>query len=348
MKKSQTFFVAFILSVASYAQNFLSLDLKANKLLYDGKRNKIYATVNSLDVNQGNNVVQINPSTGVIENSVFVGSDPNIMTFTKDTNYLYVALEGASFVKRVNLNNFTVDRSISLGATSNGAMYAQDIATVKLDNDLVVVARKYTSISPVHAGVAAYLRGTKLPSETASHTGSNLIESANDTNFVVGFNIESTEAGMRKMNIDTISGVTLIRNTQNMGVCCNPKFHNGLIYTDNGKIFDPLTSPPSVVGTCVLGSGGQYRVEPDFKKNRIYFCSVENKLKIIHFNLQTLAYVGNMLVSDTYPNDFQSPETEDVIRFGENGLAVIIGQGYFFSNKDKRVVLLKMDVLAGV
>lgn len=338
------------LSFPLKAQNALTLNLKANKLVFDAKRNKIYATVNGLDVAYGNSLVKIDPVSGVIESSVYVGSEPTEMSMTKDTNFLYIALNGASFIKRVSLNTFLVDKTISLGSGANGALFAQDIATVKLSPDIIVVALKYTSISPAHAGVAAFFKGVKLPSQTPGHTGSNQIESANDTNFVVGFNTESTESGVRKMNVDSVMGVTLLNVTTNIPMGYYIKFHNNLIYSSAGIVLDPFSSPPSIVGTCQFGGSFPYAfkaVEPDHLNNRIFFFSAENPLTIRSHNLQTYAFSSSYTYTNIIPANFQSPQAIDIIRYNTKGLAVIFGENYF-TNLERRVVLFNSFVDVGL
>jgi len=331
------------------SQNVISINIKANKLQFDSKRNKIYASINGLDVTHGNSLVKLNPLTGAIEKSIYVGSEPAELALTKDTNYLYIAFDGASFVKRVSLDSFVVDRTVSIGTNSLGALFAQDIATVKQSADLIVVARKNTASSPIHAGVAAYYKGIKLPGETPGHTGSNAIESANDSNFVVGFNTESTESGVRKMTIDSISGVTLISTTPNLPMGRNIEYHDRLIYASSGKVLDPFTSPPTIVGTCQLGIGGSFNynaVEADIKTNMIYFCSAQNSLSIKYYKLQTYSFVNDTILPNAFPVNFQLPESVDLIRYGSNGIGVIVRENYF-TNQERRVVLSSLETAVG-
>ena len=125
--------IIFCLSIIpASAQDIITVKLIANKLMFHPGRDKIFALVNSRDSLHGNSFVQINPWTGTIERSLFVGSEPTTMDMTKDSNYVYIGLDGASFVKRVNLDSFVVDRSINLGSDINGPYIATDVATSPL------------------------------------------------------------------------------------------------------------------------------------------------------------------------------------------------------------------------
>ena len=331
-----SFFLLEILSVKG--QSITSIDLHAYKLLYDIKRDKIYATVKSLDPNYGNSFVQINPYTGLIENSIFVGSEPSCMDITKDTNYVYIGLDGASFVKRIDLNSFEIDQTISLGTGSSGPTFAKEVATVNLSPDLIVIARKRTNVSPQHDGVVAYFKGVKLSGETPHHTGSTRITSANDTNLVFGYNDESTESGFRRMQVDTTIGVTLIDvNQMSMGGNRPIQYEQGLVYSSGGHIIDPYLSTPTFLGTYANISWN-FQVEPDAENDKTFFSYISNGLKIRRYNLQTMTLLNEITINNAYPNNFQLPKTSDIIRYGERGLAIIVHEDYF-DNQDRRVVL---------
>ncbi|MDX1908686.1 MAG: T9SS type A sorting domain-containing protein [Bacteroidia bacterium] len=327
--------IALLFAITAEGQSLRLINLHANKLIYDAQRDKIYATVSGLDTQYGNSLVQINPYSGVIENSIVVGSEPTCMDITKDNNYAYIGLDGASLVKRVNLNTFQIDRSISLGNGPSGPHYAEDVATSTLTPDLLIVSRKKTNVSPRHAGVAAYLNGTKLPDETPDHTGSNVIESADDRNLIVGYNSETSEYGIRRMSIDTLTGVMLTDVTPNMYIGTNFEFEDGLLYGDEGYIIDPLLSAPSLVGTY---GNLSYRhvVEADVANNKTFFCTLSNGLKIKRYNLQTMTFIDETNWENVVPANFT--RTTDLIRYGDRGLAMIVKDG-FFSSQNGLVIL---------
>ncbi len=324
---------------------FISIPLIAKAIRYDGKRDKIYATVNSLDTAQGNRLVQINPHTGAIENSVFIGSNPNVMALTKDTNYVYVGCDGVSLVKRVNLSTFTVDRSINLGTSTFGAMIAGDLATSYQSPDMVIVVRKNPGISPSFANVVAYKGTTLLPGQiTNTQASCNVIQSANDTTLVYGYQNESSDGQFVVMKADTVAGMTFVSTTHNMYMGTRIKLENNLVYSDAGKITDPTGSVPAFAGTF-SGLGMGSAVAPDAAHNHIYFAAPEftgsasgNDLLIRRYNLQTQTFIDETDIP-AIPADFQLAEVLDIIRYGERGMGVIINQDYVFSQA--RVVLFE-------
>src|SRR5687767_1147826 len=81
-----------------------SIPLLANDLVYDPVSQRIYASVSSdAGAEYGNTVTVINPLTRKIEDSVFVGSEPNRLAVTDDGQSLYVGLDGAGAVRRLDI-----------------------------------------------------------------------------------------------------------------------------------------------------------------------------------------------------------------------------------------------------
>ena len=342
MRLGSIYFLFLLFSIKSGAQTFYSLPTKANKMKYDKKRSKIYATVSSADANYGNMLIQLDPHTGTVENSVFVGSEPTCLALTNDTNFVYIGLDGASFVKRVNISTFQVDRSISLGNGSSGSMFAEDVACINSTPDVVVVSRKYIMVSPRHAGVAAYKNIVKLTNETPGHTGSNIIEGMVGTDTICGFNTESSENGFRIMRIDTTNGVFLVNTTPNMPFSLDMESNGDLVYSNFGKVVDPSGGTPLVTGTFSLtGSWNWTSVEVVDASNKTYFCTTNySQLQLSYFNTQTFAFINDTLISGLYPSSFQSPQVFDMESYNSNGLAVIVGETYPNPN-DKRLILFK-------
>ncbi len=60
------------------------VSLSSNDLIYGALRNKIYASVPSTGGDVGNNVVQIDPNSGRIEQSVFSGSESGQLAISDD------------------------------------------------------------------------------------------------------------------------------------------------------------------------------------------------------------------------------------------------------------------------
>src|SRR5205807_1842585 len=90
------------------------ISLLTRDLVYDRRRGKIYASVPSQggavpprSGAPGNTVTVIDPITATIGPSIFVGSEPGKLALSDDGRYLYVALDGAAAVRRIDLDTQT-------------------------------------------------------------------------------------------------------------------------------------------------------------------------------------------------------------------------------------------------
>ena len=63
----------------------------------------LYASLPGSAGPAGNSVVPINPSTGTVGTPVYVGSEPDILAFSGDGQYLYVGLDGEAAVRQFSL-----------------------------------------------------------------------------------------------------------------------------------------------------------------------------------------------------------------------------------------------------
>ena len=296
--------------------------LPAKDLIYDPLRKKVYASVpGSAGASLGNTITVVDPETGAIGPSVFVGSEPGKLAISDDGQYLYVALDGAAAVRRVVLATMTPDIQFSLGSDSFlGPYYAEDIEVLPGNPNSVAISRRYLGVSPRHAGVGIYDDGVVRPTTTPGHTGSDVIEFSASASRLYGYNNETTEFGFRRMTVDS-SGVTVLDATANLisGFGVDIKFDNGLIYATTGAIVDPEAR--TLVGTCVLSSlYGGTAVRPDSANNLVFFLEYDfysSTWKIEAFNMSTFVSLGSISVPGIpYPATFSS-----LIRWGSNGLA---------------------------
>jgi hypothetical protein len=256
------------------AHQFLSatrVSLPTNDLVFDPLSQKIYASVPGRAGALGNRVVVIDPATGAIGASVFVGSEPGKLALSADGQFLYVALNGAAAVRRVELPSLTPGLQFSLGSDPFfGPYLADDLEVLPEDSGAVAVARMNSGISPRHAGVAIYDEGVKRPDETPRHTGSNVIEFGSAASRLYGYNNETTEFGFRRMTVSA-SGVSTLDVTSNLisnfGV--DIEFDSGKVYATTGKVVDPEAR--SLLGTFPLSSAGL--VESHSIRGKVYFLS---------------------------------------------------------------------------
>ena len=227
-----------------------SLPLIANDVVYNAHDGFLYVSVPGTDPNYGNTVTRVDPITGAIGPYVHVGSEPRKLALSDDGVTLYVALDGAAAIRRVGLSPLAAGLQFSLGNSwLAGPRYAEDIEVLPGSPNAVAVALRNQGFSPRHEGVAIFDNGVQRPTQTAVHTGSNIIAFSANASRLYGQNIETTEFGFRRMDV-TASGVTVVDVTE------------GLLSTfgaADGQGFSDLyfTFPNFLYGAAVAPDGGR-------------------------------------------------------------------------------------------
>src|SRR5579884_505110 len=92
------------------------LELPINDIVYNAKDGLIYASIPGYaGENLGNSIAAIDPTTGILQKTIFVGSEPNRLALSDDGTQLFVGLDGAGAVRQVNLTTATAGVQFSLG-----------------------------------------------------------------------------------------------------------------------------------------------------------------------------------------------------------------------------------------
>src|SRR4026208_1393331 len=76
------------------------INLTTNDLVYSSTTGKIYASLPSAAGSGGNSIAAIDPTTGLITSTTFIGSEPNKLALSDDGHSLYVSLDGAFAIRR--------------------------------------------------------------------------------------------------------------------------------------------------------------------------------------------------------------------------------------------------------
>src|ERR1041385_8388056 len=132
------------------------IPLPANDLVYSPLTGKFYASVPSSVGGGGNSIKSIDPATGTIESSTFIGSEPNKLALSDDGHNLYVSLDGSAAVRRFDVQTNTPGLQFTLGQDSfSGRYVVGEFAVAPGNPDLVAVARSFGG------GIAVYDNGVR-------------------------------------------------------------------------------------------------------------------------------------------------------------------------------------------
>ena len=330
MKRILSLLILGTSSIAFAQLQVNTLNLTTNDLIYDSVTNKIYASITSANGSNGNSIGVINPNTYLLENTIFIGSEPTILAISDNGQYIYSGFSGSSTVRRFDVASQTAGLQFSLGSdSSTGSYYAEDIEVMPSQPTTIAISRKNNGFSPRHEGVVIYDNNVMRPTTTPDHTGSNRIEFTSQ-NSLIGYNNETTEFGIRRLSVNS-SGVSNVSVTQN--VLSN--FYLDFIYKDNyiysfdGKVVD-VTTAPFVIGQFSNATGP---VIYDSYYNRVCFASYD--------------FSGNITFKRFNPNTFLLYDSLPISQaFGSVKNIITCGNGcYAFNTTDNKVIIIKDSTL---
>jgi sugar lactone lactonase YvrE len=225
--------------------------VRSNDIAYSALTGKLYASVPGIDPVRGNSIVEIDPISGEIGASVWVGSEPNRLAVSDDGAYLYVGLDGAAAVRSVHLPTLTPGLQFSLGGeTRGGWSIALDMAVMPGSPQTVAVVRKRTSWSGTN-GVAIYDGGVQRPVVTTDLYGPTTLAFGAGGSALYG----AYENAFFELGVSD-SGVTLVTKREGSKWCVGRlKFGSGLLYC-GGTVVDATTlAPVGTVGVSNSPSG---------------------------------------------------------------------------------------------
>src|SRR5689334_15181327 len=152
----------------AYVPTFIRrLDLPANDLVYSDATQSLYVSLpSSVGVN-GNSLTKINPSTGVIGPSVFIGSEPGKMAISSDGQTIWTFLSGASATRRFDVLTQTAGVQFTTGANP------------PLDMDVVPGSPQSLALSRFNNGFAIFDDGVQRPNAIANPLSNSIEFGAN-------------------------------------------------------------------------------------------------------------------------------------------------------------------------
>ena len=97
-----------------------SIPLPARGLAFSSATGKLYLTIDAHDVLLGNRLVELDPTTGNIDRSVWVGSQPREIEVSSDGKTAWIDLDGGRNLRRVNLETMTPGLQFHLDSGLDG------------------------------------------------------------------------------------------------------------------------------------------------------------------------------------------------------------------------------------
>jgi uncharacterized repeat protein (TIGR01451 family) len=302
------------------------VSLMANDLVYNSTQQLLYASVPSIvGPAMGNSVVPIDPATGIIGNSIFVGSEPNKLALSSDDQVLWVGLDGGAAVRKVNLVTHTAGLSFPLGGGSgfyNPPYTAKALAVMPGHPGTLAVCDS--------AGqVAIYDDGVKRPAEVASPSGA-----LNGMAFSPsGVDLYGVGSGYVSFTVDStgITSATLLNSSETSN---DLRYDNARVYLTNGAVLDANSGVQ--LGAFYINDQQQASgpVAPDSTIGRAYllYSPVGSSTRQINaYDLKTFVLKGSEPIGELYTG--YSSTAASLVRWGSDGLAYIDSDSFTLSGQ---------------
>ncbi|MBB5344991.1 hypothetical protein HDF10_002977 [Edaphobacter lichenicola] len=311
------------------------LALPINDIVYNAVDGLIYASIaGSAGEGLGNTIAEIDPTSGVVMKTIFVGSEPTRMALSSDGTQLFVGLNGAGAVRQVNMTTGTAGIQFSLGGgpgVYNPPYTAQGLAVLPGQPNSVAVYGSNGIVTIFDSGVARAKTSTGLSVYFDQNSGSLSFGSSASTLYL---NSQSTSANLYALNIDAtgVTGATPLGNGGGNSI----QYDNNRLYISSGAVLSASTgsqlgqfstastngspsAPVAAVGPVVSDSTlGRAWVVPSS------LSYLTNANQIVAFDETTFNPVGSIPITGVganFSNSYNNNVPADLIRWGQNGLA---------------------------
>jgi hypothetical protein len=306
-----------------------------NSMVYNAANGLFYVSVpSSAGAPYGNSVVSVDPETGALGTPISVGSEPDQLAISSDGTILWVALDGASAVREVNLTTGTAGLQFSLGG--NGGLYQNPSKALALaappgsPNSVVVATQTaFTYEGTVAIFDSGVLRGTAANS-TVNGVFYALLTNGSKSEIYAGgggYQTYTYDASGLTPLATGPSGFTYANYSSN-----EMQIAGGKLYSDFGQAFDAesgdllgtfyATGTTPAEGSTFADATLGLVFTLDNSVNGVY----GNYNQIQTFNLSNYTSTGNA-IAVSIPSNGSSPS--HLTRWGANGLAFRTNLGVF-------------------
>ena len=226
-----------------------------NSMVYNPVNRLFYLSVPSAaGAPYGNSIVPVDPVTGALGTPILVGSEPNRMAITSDGRYLWVALDGAAAVRKVDLVAGAAGLQFSIGSSDTVAA----LAALPGATDSVVVSTYYGGYTtPTGISLTIYDAGVARSSNISFATYAPfpwvlIVDGTKNEIYGPGQVFTSGGVNYNTYRYDS-TGITLLNSTAQSGLIYaqnntdDVQIAGGRLYTSFGQAVDPESG--SLLGT---------------------------------------------------------------------------------------------------
>jgi hypothetical protein len=312
-------FVVRAVPAASLTSVF-AIHLPAQDVVYDAITDRLYATIGPTGAQNANLVIAVDPHTGSITGSVFVGTDPKRIVLSDDGKFLYVTLSDNTQVRRVQVSPLAAQ--LQFTPSTGTAVRVGDLAVVPGADRALAVIRT----------AGGYPQDIRIfdddqPRPKSAIADFDRLAFGDDAGTLYGIDTQTSEGVLATLSVD-VSGVStnVTRTVTTIALVGlqesrSAMYAAGRLYHGAGSIIDPERA--AIVGSVSDTRQGPMSVDPAL--GRAYFVNVD----AIHvYDLSTAQLLGSIPLP---PNTLDGLGFFDhrLIRAGGDLLAVATGGGLY-------------------
>ena len=303
-----------------------------NSMVYNPTNGLMYVSVpSSAGPAYGNSVVSVDPQTGAIGTPIRVGAEPNKLAVTDDGKFLWVALDGAAAVRKVDLTTGAVGPQFGFGG--NGGIY-QSPATVTAmialpgsDNSVVVSTNgEYSQAIGIYDN--GVFRGT--PSTAYNFSAYTALQADGSRNEIYAA-VGSTYAVYTYSASGLTQQTTASNGTYTNYPPADLQITGSRAYTDVGKVYDSESG--ALLGTFyqsgAIAASGATTADPTLGKAFVLDSDTQygSTDQIQIFNLSDFNPTSSSVIPITVAQT--SSSISNMVRWGTNGLAFRASDGIY-------------------
>lgn len=303
----------------------------ANDVAWDPSHNLLFASIPSTSLKYGNRIVAIDPLSGAITASVFAGSEPNRMAVSGDGQFLYVGLDGSSYVKRFLLPTLVEDISIPLGASLyDGPNIALDLQVAPNAPHTIAVSLASKGVSPsAQGGITifddAVARPVTAPGGSALYT---TLQWGADDHTLYAANNQTTGFDYYILSVDA-SGVTQVKDLWSVFSSFGNMIHfeptTNRIYSGSGQVLNP--SDGQLVGSfAAMGTMIPY-ASLNSAFYLVYDPTQYGSYKLQKFHLTQFTLQNTLSLAMPQGDNYYGLQPRRLVAWGSAGLATC-GNGF--------------------
>jgi hypothetical protein len=261
--------------------------LDTNDMVYDPHSKRVYASIGSRVGKTGNSITVVDPKTGAIGPSIFIGSEPGRLALSDDGQYLYVLLDGANAIRRFDIRTLTPGPQFPKGTVG-----IEDMKVCPGHPTWIVAALYNPGLSPRHAGDVFWINGVAQPG--GPQWGYNVMTFAEDGTFVYGLYNELGGSGIGCRPLSEAgwgdyvpAGIDNCR--EGAGEIA---YDGGYFFTSSGHLYD--LEHRTLVGTFPGANGP---VLPEARLGRVLYLQGDDKgVALRAYDITTLLPIGEVRI----------------------------------------------------